>query len=173
MSMIPIVCPLLGSEEQEAVLRVFASGQLAQREHVAAFERRFAEVCHLREAVATSSRTAALHLALLAPGIASCDEEVLSSFSFVANADIILLVGVTPLIVDIEPDTYPLDPSLVESALIPHSNSTKNITTGEGGIVTTNDPEITQHVRLLGSHEQKECYYSGCNRASKYISIFR
>ncbi len=53
--MIPIARPILGSEEQEAVLRVLASGQLAQGEHVAAFERRFAEVCHVQEAVAISS----------------------------------------------------------------------------------------------------------------------
>src|SRR6266849_10252164 len=59
--MIPIACPQLGSEEQDAVLRVLASGQLAQGECVAAFERRFAEVCHVREAVAVSSGTVALH----------------------------------------------------------------------------------------------------------------
>ncbi len=66
--MIPIAYPLLGTEEQEAVLRVLSSGQLAQGEHVAAFEKHFAELCQVSEAVAVSSGTAALHLALLAHG---------------------------------------------------------------------------------------------------------
>src|SRR5579859_7025536 len=101
MSMIPIARPLLGSEEIEAVLRVLTSGQLAQGEHVAAFEQRFAEVCHVREAVAVSSGTAALHLALLAHDIGPGDEVITTAFSFAAN--VILLVGATPVFVDIEP----------------------------------------------------------------------
>src|SRR5438128_1880653 len=124
MSMIPIARPILGSEEQEAVLRVLASGQLAQGEHVAAFERRFAEVCHVQEAVAISSGTAALHFALLAHGIGPGDEVITTAFSFAATANVILLVGATPVFVDIEPDTYTLDPSLLEAALIPRSKAT-------------------------------------------------
>lgn len=213
--MIPIARPLLGSEEQEAVLRVLVSGQLAQGENVAGFERRFAEVCNVREAVAVSSGTAALHLALLAYGIGPGDEVITTAFSFAATANVILLVGATPVFVDIEPDTYTLDPSLVEAALTLRTKaimpvhlyghpcdmkrlmqiasthqvviiedacqahaarvdnkpvgsfgtgcfsfySTKNITTGEGGMVTTNDPEIAERVRLLRSHGQKERYY--------------
>ena len=117
--MIPIARPLLGSEEQEAVLRVLASDQLAQGEHVAASERRFAEVCYVREAVAISSGIAALHLALLAHGIGPGDEVITTAFSFAATANVILLVGATPVFVDLEPDTYTLDPSLVEAALTP------------------------------------------------------
>jgi dTDP-4-amino-4,6-dideoxygalactose transaminase len=67
--MISIVHPLLGAEEAAAVLRVLASGQLAQGEQVAAFEGRFAEICQVREATAVSSGTAALHFALLAHDI--------------------------------------------------------------------------------------------------------
>src|SRR5579864_5752319 len=109
MSMVPIACPLLGVEEQEAVLRVLTSGQLAQGEYVAAFERRFAEVCHVREAVAVSSGTAALHLALLVQGIGPGDEVIKTACSFAAT--VILLVGATSVFVDLEPDTYTLDPS--------------------------------------------------------------
>src|SRR3989442_7080298 len=123
MSMIPIARPILGSEEQEAVLRVLASGQLAQGEHVAAFERRFAEVCHVREAVAVSSGTAALHLALLAHDIGPGDEVITTAFSFAATANVILLVGATPVFVDIEPSTYTLDPALVEAAITPHTKA--------------------------------------------------
>jgi perosamine synthetase len=84
-SMIPIAHPLLGAEEQEAVLRVLASGHLAQGEHVATFEKRFAELCQVREAVAVSSGTAALHLALLAHGIGPGDEVITTPFSFAAT----------------------------------------------------------------------------------------
>src|SRR5579859_6009465 len=123
MSMIPIARPLLGSEEQEAVLRVLASGQLAQGEHVAAFERRFAELCGVREAVAVSSGTSALYLALLAHDIGPGDEVITSAFSFAATANVILLVGATPVFVDIEPDTYNIDPTLVEAALTPRTRA--------------------------------------------------
>jgi len=213
--MIPIARPLLGTEEEEAVLRVLASGQLAQGENVAAFERRFAEMCHTREAVAVSSGTAALHLALLAHDIGPGDEVITSAFSFAATANAILLVGATPVFVDIEPDTYNLDPTLVEAALTPRTRAimpvhlyghpcdmrrlealaatnhlpiiedacqahaaaiggkpvgsfgtgcfsfyaTKNMTTGEGGMVTTNTPVIAERVRLLRSHGQPERYH--------------
>jgi perosamine synthetase len=65
-SMIPIASPFLGAEELEAVLRVLASGQLAQGGHSAAFEKRFAELRQIREAAIIFSGTAPLHLALLA-----------------------------------------------------------------------------------------------------------
>src|SRR3989441_13094915 len=122
--MIPIACPLLSHEEEAAVHRVLASGQLAQGESVAAFEQRFAEVCHVREAVAVSSGTAALHLALLAHNVGPGDGVITTAFSFAATANVILLVGATPVFVDIEPDTYTLDPSLLEAALIPRSKAT-------------------------------------------------
>ena len=72
--MIAIAHPLLGTEEEAAILGVLASGQLAQGEQVAIFEQRFAELCHVQEAVAVSSGTAALYLALLAHNIGSGDE---------------------------------------------------------------------------------------------------
>src|SRR5216683_6792637 len=122
-SLIPIAYPLLGTEEQEAVLRVLSSGQLAQGEHVAAFEKRFAELCQVREAVAVSSGTAALHLALLAHDIGSGDEVITTALSFAATANVILLVGATPVFVDIEPDTYNIDPALVEAAITPRTKA--------------------------------------------------
>src|SRR5436305_5896280 len=115
--MISIARPLLGSEEEAAIQRVLASGQLAQGKNVAAFERHFAEVCRVREAVAVSSGTAALHLALLAHNIGSGDEVITTAFSFAATANVILLVGATPVFVDIEPDTYTIDAALIEAAI--------------------------------------------------------
>ena len=98
--MIPIAHPPLGTEEENAIHRVLLSSQLAQGENVAAFERRFADVCHVREAVAVSSGTAALHLALLAHDIGPGDEVITTAFSFAATANVILLVGATPVFVD-------------------------------------------------------------------------
>ena len=213
--MIGIARPLLGVEEEAAVLRVLASGRLAQGERVAAFERRFAELCHVQEAVAVSSGTAALHLALLAHGVGRGDEVITTAFSFAATANVILLVGAIPVFVDIEPDTYTLDPVQTEAALTRRTKAimpvhlyghpcdmhllqqiagayslaliedasqahaatidgkpvgsfgtgcfsfyaTKNITTGEGGMVTTNDPAVAERVRLLRNHGQEARYY--------------
>src|SRR5437899_10765274 len=122
-SMIGIAHPLLGTEEEAAVLRVLASARLAQGEQVATFERRFAELCHVREAVAVSSGTAALHLALLAHNIGPGDEVITTAFSFAATANVILLVGATPVFVDIEADTYNIDPALVEAAITPRTKA--------------------------------------------------
>ncbi|GLV55955.1 aminotransferase DegT [Dictyobacter sp. S3.2.2.5] len=212
--MIPIAFPLLGNEEKDAVLQVFSSGRLAQGNQVARFEHDFAQFCSVQEAVAVSSGTAALHLALLAHGIGPGDEVITTAFSFCATANVILLVGATPVFVDIEPDTYNIDPDLVERAITPRTKAllpvhlfghpceidrlsqlaqrhhlvliedacqahaamvgskpvggfgtgcfsfyaTKNMTTGEGGMVTTNDADISRRLRLLRSHGQKERY---------------
>src|SRR5947208_3456332 len=121
--MIPIARPLLGTEEENAVLRVLVSGQLAQGKHVTVFEQRFAEVCHVREAVAVSSGTAALHLALLAHDIGPGDEVITTAFSFAATANVILLVGATPVFVDIDAATYNIDPALVEAAITPRTKA--------------------------------------------------
>ena len=212
--MIPIACPLIGAEEETAVLEVLRSGQLAQGERVAEFERRFAELCQVQQAVAVSSGTAALHLALIAHEIGYGDEVITTPFSFAATANVILLVGATPVFVDIDPETFNIDPTCIESAITPRTKAiipvhlygnpcdmerlesiatahhlaliedacqahgagihgkpvgsfgtgcfsfypTKNMTTGEGGMVTTANPIIADRVRLLRSHGQKERY---------------
>ena len=213
--MIAIAHPLLGNEEQTAVLRVLTSGQLAQGENVALFERCFAALCQVQEAIAVASGTAALFLALLAHDIGPGDEVITTAFSFSATANTILQVGAVPVFVDIEPDTYTIDPIQVENAITPRTKAilpvhlyghpcdmkhlealasayslvliedacqahnasingkkvgsfgtgcfsfyaTKNMTTGEGGIVTTNDPVIAERVRLLRNHGQETRYY--------------
>lgn len=211
---IPVAHPLLGVEEEDAMLAVLRSGQLAQGERVAAFEKRFAELCQVPEAIAVSSGTAALHLALIAHEIGYGDEVITTPFSFAATANVILLVGAIPVFVDIDPETYNIDPVLVEAAITPRTKAimpvhlygnpcdmqrlqaladehhlliiedacqahaasihgkpvgsfgtgcfsfypTKNMTTGEGGIITTRDPLIAERARLLRSHGQQERY---------------
>src|SRR6266480_6460888 len=121
--MIAIAAPLMGTEEETAVLQVLASGRLAQGERVATFEQRFASFCQVREAVAVSSGTAALHLALLAHDIGPGDEVITSAFSFAATANAVLLAGATPVFVDIERDTYTIDPAQIEAALTPRTKA--------------------------------------------------
>ena len=120
---VPIAHPLLGTEEEDAVLAVLRSGQLAQGERVAAFEKRFAELCQVSEALAVSNGTAALHLALIAHEIGYGDEVITTSFSFAATANVILLVGAVPVFVDIDPETYNIDVSLVEAAITPRTKA--------------------------------------------------
>src|SRR5579885_2817687 len=110
MQVIPVARPLFGPEEEAAVLDVLRSGQLAQGERVAAFERRFAELCQVKEAIAVSSGTAALHLALIAHDIGYGDDFLSKTFSFAATANGIFLVGATPVFVDIGTETFNLDP---------------------------------------------------------------
>jgi dTDP-4-amino-4,6-dideoxygalactose transaminase len=104
----------MGREEHEAVAEALRTGQLAQGERVAAFERRFAQMHGVREAVAVSSGTAALHLALLAHGVGPGDEVITTPFSFAATLNAILESGATVRFADIRED-YTIDPESVAS----------------------------------------------------------
>lgn len=213
--MIPIARPLIGDAEIAAVVEVLRSGQLAQGPRVKAFEDAFAEWSGAEFAVATSSGTSALHIALLACGIGSGDEVITSSFSFVASANSILFVGARPIFADIEADYYTISPAAIEAqitsrtkAIIPvhmygqfsdmlaiaeiaeehdliviqdacqaHGASlngkpvgaygtacysfypTKNITTAEGGMLTTNDRDIAEKARMLRNHGSQRRYH--------------
>src|SRR5437868_6003496 len=99
---IPISKPMIGDAEKRAVMEVLESGQLVQGRRVADLERAFADVVGVEHAVATSSGTSALHLALLAHGIGAGDEVVTTSFTFVASVNSILYTGAVPRFVDID-----------------------------------------------------------------------
>ncbi|HEY8635613.1 MAG TPA: DegT/DnrJ/EryC1/StrS family aminotransferase [Candidatus Dormibacteraeota bacterium] len=213
---IPIAAPQIGEEERNAVLAVLESGQLAQGPVVEAFESEFAAWCGARHAVAVNSGTAALHLLLLAHGIKEGDEVITTPFTFVASANAALFVGARPVFVDIESDTYCLDPSRVEAAITPKTRAivpvdlygqaaqipelraiaerhglvliedacqahgaaigarkagalgvsasfsfypTKNMTTAEGGMVTTDDPDVAAKVGVLRQHGASHRYH--------------
>jgi dTDP-4-amino-4,6-dideoxygalactose transaminase len=211
---IPIARPLIGEEEKAAVLRVLESGNLAQGARVAELEQLFAAWLGVEHAVATSSGTTALHLALLAHDIGPGDEVITSSFTFIASPNAVLFTGATPVFADIDPVTYNLDPEAVERAITPRTRAimpvhlfglpaampafldiarrhnlvliedaaqahgaavdgrragtfatacfsfypTKNMTTGEGGMVTTNDAAVAERVRLLRAHGMRVRY---------------
>lgn len=212
--MIPISHPLIEDEEKAAVLAVLGSGQLAHGPRVREFEERFAEFVGAAHAVAVTSGTSSLHLALLARGIAPGDEVITPSFSFVASANCALFVGARPVFADIEPDAFTLDPADIEARITPRTRAilpvhlfgqmcdldaitaiarahdlvliqdacqahgatfhgrpvgafgtacfsfyaTKNMTTGEGGMIVTNDAGVAERARMLRDHGSRQRY---------------
>jgi len=212
---IPIAKVHLTAEEIEAVARVLTSGRLIQGEIVERFERSFAAYVGARYAIATSSGSAALHLAYLAlirPG----DEVLVPAFTHIATASMVSLAGGVPVFCDVDPRTFTLTPEEVKRRLTPRTKviapvhlfgnacdiegitqvardyglkivwdaaqahgtryrgrdvgsfddvvcysfyPTKNMTTGEGGMITTNDPALYEKCRLLRSHGQTQKYY--------------
>jgi len=213
--MIPIAKPQIGEEEKKAVLEVLDSGTIAQGPCVKAFEEKFARMCGVKYAIATTSGTTALHVALLAHGIGPGDEVITSPFTFIASANSVLYTGAKPVFVDIDPYTFNIDAKNIEAAITEHTMAimpvhlfglpcdmvplielaekynlviiedacqahgaeykdkrvgsfgtgafsfypTKNITSGEGGMITTNAPIIDEKCRVIRQHGMRKRYY--------------
>jgi dTDP-4-amino-4,6-dideoxygalactose transaminase len=120
---IPVIKPWFGAEEVEAAAAAVASGWVAQGPRVAEFERAFAAAIGTRQAVAVSSCTAALHLALVASGIGPGDEVIVPSLSFIATTNVVRYVGATVVFADVDPVTQNLTPSTVEPVLTEHTRA--------------------------------------------------
>ncbi|MHA1742420.1 MAG: DegT/DnrJ/EryC1/StrS family aminotransferase [Candidatus Thorarchaeota archaeon] len=207
--MIPIAKPIIGEEEREAVLRVLDSGMLAEGKVSRELEERFARYIGTKYATVTTNGTTALFTALDAMGIQPGDEVITTPFTFIASANTIAMLGAVPVFVDVDPDTYNIDPDLIEKAITEKTKAimpvhifgnpcdmkrimeiaedhdllvledacqahgatidgkkvgsfghaaafsfyaTKNMTTGEGGIVTSDDEELIEHAKMIKNH---------------------
>jgi perosamine synthetase len=120
---IPIAMPVLDEEEADAAREVVLSGWVSQGPQVLAFELEFAALVDAPFACAVSNCTTALHLALTAVDIAPGDEVITASHSFVATANCIRYCGATPVFVDIDPETYNIDPGRVAQAITPRTRA--------------------------------------------------
>ena len=120
---IPMSAPDLDESDVQAVLEVLRTGQLALGPRSVEFERRMAEYIGVKHAVAVSSGTAALHLIVQALALGPGDEVLVPSFTFAASVNVILYVGATPVFVDIEPETYNLDPADLERKVTPRTRA--------------------------------------------------
>ena len=117
MEMIPIGKPMLDEKEINAVVEVLKSGQIAQGKVVETFEEDFAKYIGVKHAITVNSGTAALHLALLAAGLKPGDEVITTPYSFLATVNTIILCGAKPVFVDINPDDFCINASLIESQI--------------------------------------------------------
>ena len=203
---IPLSSPDVTEAEIEAVAETLRSPQLSLGPRLAEFEAAFTQLTGVEHAVAVSSGTAGLHLAMLALGIGAGDEVIVPSFTFIAAANAIRYVGATPVFVDIDGLTLNLSPGAVECAINSRTRAivavhtfgvpadmpalvalarrhrlvliedaceaigatldsqaigsfgdaavfafypNKQITTGEGGMIVTRDPDLAAHMRSL------------------------
>jgi dTDP-4-amino-4,6-dideoxygalactose transaminase len=99
------------------------SGQFVLGPEVAAFEQEFAAYCGAAECIALNSGTSALHLALLAAGVGPGDEVITVPFTFVASVAAVIYAGARPVLVDIDPRSFTMDPSAIEAAITPRTKA--------------------------------------------------
>jgi len=213
--MIPIAKPLIGAEEEKAVVEVLKSGMIAEGQVVRDFEAAFAKYVGVKNAVAVNSGTAALHVALLAAGVSAGDEVICPSFSFIATGNSILFCNAKPVFSDVYEDTFNInvedvkekitdktkaimpvhlygqpaemkalmdlcedhDLALIEDACQAHGAQydgktvgsfgagcfsfypTKNMATGEGGMITSDDDEFCERAKMIRAHGMKIRYH--------------
>ena len=219
--MIPITKVVFSDRESKAVAAVLRSGWVMQGPRVEAFERAVAAYVGARHAVATSSCTSALHLAMILLDIGPSDEVIAPSLSFISTANAVLYCGATPRFADIEYDTFNLDPAALEAAISRRTKAVipvdqiglpadhariarlaarhrlpvvedaacalgaayhgmrvgslsriscfsfhprKVITTGEGGMITTDDDVLAARARVLRAQ--------GASRAVRQAEVF-
>ncbi len=117
MMKIPLARADIGPEEAAAVARVMARGRLARGPEIDAFEQEFATWLDVASAVATNSGTSALIAALRALGVGRGDEVIMPALTFIATANAILNCEATPVLVDVDPHSWNLDPQCLEDAI--------------------------------------------------------
>ena len=213
---VSIASPIIEDEEINAVIEVMKSGMIAQGPKVIEFEEKFAEYVGAKYGIATNSGTSALHVALLAAGIGEGDEVITTPFTFAATGNSVLYTGAKPVFVDIDPETFTIDPSKIEEAITDKTKAimpvqlygqaadmdaimeiakehdliviedaaqahgatykgdkvgvlgdmacfsfypTKNMTTSEGGMITTNNKEFAENAKVFRAHGSAVKYH--------------
>ncbi len=208
-NLIPFARPQIGQEEIEAVTRVLESGMLAEGKVARELENQFARYVGTKFAIVTTNGTTALSVALEAMNIQPGDEVITTPFTFIASANAITMLGAIPIFVDVDPDTYNIDPHLIEKAITNKTKAimpvhifgmpcdmkhimeiaekhgllvledaaqahgakiegrpagsfghaaafsfyaTKNMMTGEGGMIVTNDEAIYERANMIKNH---------------------
>ena len=106
--------PDVGAAELDEVAGVLESGMLTMGPKVPEFEAELARACEVEHALAVSSGTAALHLAVLALGLEPGDEVIVPAYTFPATANVVALAGLRPVLVDVDPETMNIDPEQIE-----------------------------------------------------------
>jgi dTDP-4-amino-4,6-dideoxygalactose transaminase len=206
---LPFNVPDITQAEIDEVADTLRSGWLTTGPKTKEFERRFAEYVGAHHAVAVNSCTAALHVSLAAAGIGPGDEVIVPTMTFCATANVVIHLGATPVIVDVEADTLNMSPRGLEAAITPRTKAVipvhlyghpadldrigaiaranqllvvedaahavaaewcgrrigsisaatafsfyaiKNLTTGEGGMITTDDTEYAAKMRVFSLH---------------------
>ncbi len=123
VSYLPFARPVVEDPEIEAVLDVLRSGWLTTGPRVHDFEQTFALYVGAPHAVAVNSCTAGLHLSLLTSGIGPGDEVITTPLTFCSTVNVVLHVGATPVLADIDPVTHNLDPDAVAHAITPRTRA--------------------------------------------------
>jgi perosamine synthetase len=222
---IPIAIPCLGEEEWQAIREPLLSGWLTQGPKVSQFEGAFAARHQVNHALAVTSCTTGLHLALEALGIGPGDEVIVPAFTWVATANVVLYCGATPIFCDIDRTTFNIKVEDIPSKITPRTKAIipvhlfglcadmdairaiipshvkiledaacaagasykgcpagsigdmavfsfhprKSITTGEGGMVTTNNPEFAHLAEIMRNHGAEISEEARHNSAKPYL----
>lgn len=120
----PVAEPTLENRELEYLLDAFSSTWISSRgKYIDRFEEEFSSYCGVKYGVATSNGTVAIHLALLALGIKEGDEVIVPDLTFAATINAVLYIKATPVIVDIDPDSWTICPKEIEKAITPRTKA--------------------------------------------------
>ncbi len=121
---IPVCTPLLDGRERAYVDDCIDTNWVSSMgDYIPRFEGAFAKICQAPYAVACSSGTAAIHLALETLDIGPGDEVIIPSFTLIVSANMVCLTGATPVLVDVDPDTWCIDPALIEARITPRTKA--------------------------------------------------
>lgn len=121
---IPVAEPMIGKEEEMLVLEALRSGWISSiGKYIQQFEEEFARFCSVKHAITVSNGTAALHVTLVALGIGPGDEVIIPALTYVATANAVTYTGSTPVPVDVESDTWNIDPSKIKEKINPRTKA--------------------------------------------------